>query len=77
MLVGGSNLHGRQGKLLIIGLSGERELTIGPMLAGALVWCEPSVRLMASTVFVFDIESGKQLRYIDQKKMGQVYYLSA
>jgi formamidopyrimidine-DNA glycosylase len=46
------------------------------MLAGELVWCEPSVRLMASTVFVFDMESGKQLRYIDQKEMGQMYYLS-
>lgn len=68
-----SNLAGRrvesldrQGKLLII----------SPMLTGALMWCEPSVRMMASIVFVFDMEPGKQLRYIDQKKMGQVYYLS-
>ncbi len=61
---------GRQGKLLIIGLSGDRELIISPMLTGALMWCEPSVQMMASTVFVFDMESGKQLRYIDQKKIG-------
>ena len=32
---------------------------------------------MASTIFIFDMKSGQQLRYIDQKKMGQVYYLSA
>ncbi len=66
----------RQGKLLIIGLPGDRELIISPMLTGALMWCEPSVRMMASIVFVFDMEPGKQLRYIDQKKMGQAYYLS-
>jgi formamidopyrimidine-DNA glycosylase len=66
----------RESKLLIVGLSGDRELIISPMLTGALMWCEPSTRMMASTVFVFDMESGKQLRYIDQKKMGQVYYLS-
>jgi formamidopyrimidine-DNA glycosylase len=67
----------RQGKLLIVGLSGDREMIISPMLTGGLMWCEPATRVMASTIFVFDMKSGKQLRYIDQKKMGQVYYLSA
>ncbi|MEE8046877.1 MAG: DNA-formamidopyrimidine glycosylase family protein [Dehalococcoidia bacterium] len=69
----------RQGKLLIVGLSsasGDRELIISPMLTGALMWCDPGTRMMASTVFVFDMKSGQQLRYIDQKRMGQVYYLS-
>jgi formamidopyrimidine-DNA glycosylase len=66
----------RRGKLLIVGLSGNRELVISPMLTGALMWCDPSTQVMASTVLIFDMKSGKQLRYIDQKKMGQVYYLS-
>jgi formamidopyrimidine-DNA glycosylase len=60
----------------LFGLSGERELIVSPMLTGALMWCEPSTRVMASTIFIFDMKSGQQLRYIDQKKMGQVYYLS-
>ncbi len=46
------------------------------MLTGALMWREPATRVMASTIFIFDMKSGQQLRYIDQKKMGQVYYLS-
>jgi len=60
-----AELLDRQGRLPII----------SPMLTGALMWCEPSLRTMASTVIVFDMESGKQLRYIDQKKIVQVHYL--
>lgn len=68
----------RRGKLLIIELSGTddgRELVISPMLTGGLMWCTPDVRVQASTILVFNMKSGNQLRYIDQKKMGQVYYL--
>jgi formamidopyrimidine-DNA glycosylase len=66
----------REGKLLIFELSGSRDLVISPMLTGGLMWCDPETRVMASTILVFDLESGHQLRYIDQKKMGQVYYLA-
>lgn len=66
----------RHGKLLEITLSGNRELIISPMLTGALMWCDPATRMMASTVLVFEMKSGHQLRYIDQKRMGQVYYIS-
>jgi formamidopyrimidine-DNA glycosylase len=65
----------RQGKLLIVGLEGTRELVISPMLTGGLMWCTSDTRVMASTILVFEMESGQQLRYIDQKKMGQVYYI--
>ena len=65
----------RQGKLLIIGLSDSREIVISPMLTGALMWCDPSERMLASKILVFELESGDQLRYLDQKKMGQVYYI--
>ena len=67
----------RKGKLLIFGLSGDREIVISPMLTGGLMWCDPSTRIMATTILIFDMKSGMQLRYIDQKKMGQVYYLSS
>jgi formamidopyrimidine-DNA glycosylase len=66
----------RHGKLLEIGLSENRELIISLMLTGALMWCDPATRMMASTVLVFEMKSGKQLRYIDQKRMGRVYYIA-
>ena len=67
----------RRGKLLIVGLSGDREIVISPMLTGGLIWCDASARIAPSTVLIFEMKSGMHLRYFDQKKMGQVYYLSA
>ena len=66
----------RRGKLLIIGLAGDRELIISPMLTGGLMGCNASAKVAASTVLIFEMKSGMHLRYFDQKKMGQVYYLS-
>ena len=66
----------RRGKLLIIGIAGDRELIISPMLTGGLMWCNASAKVAASTVLIFEMKSGMHLRYFDQKKMGQVYYLS-
>jgi hypothetical protein len=49
----------RHGKLPQVGLSGNRELIISPMLTGALMWCEPATQMMVSTVLVFEMKSGK------------------
>ena len=68
---------GRRGKLLLVGLAGDREIVISPMLTGGLMWCDASTRVAASTVLIFAMKSGMHLRYFDQKQMGQVYYLSA
>lgn len=65
----------RRGKLLLFSLSGERTLVVSPMLTGSLRYCSPSERMEASAVLLFDLEDGMQLRYLDQKRMGQVYYL--
>lgn len=65
----------RKGKLLIFELSGERLLVVSPMLTGGLRLSEPSEKMLASVILTFDLDSGVQLRYFDQKKMGQVYYL--
>lgn len=67
----------RRGKLLLLGLSGDREIVISPMLTGGLMWCDAAARITASTILVFEMKSGMHLRYLDQKKMGQVYYLSS
>ena len=37
----------RRGKLLIVGLSGDREIVISPMLTGGLMWCGASARVAA------------------------------
>ena len=64
----------RKGKLLLIGLNGGRTLVVSPMLTGGLQHCTPATRVMASTILLFDLEDGMQLRYFDQRRMGQVYY---
>ena len=65
----------RNGKLLLVYLGDERTLVISPMLTGGLRYCSPADRMEASTVLVFDLDDGTQLRYFDQKRMGQVYYV--
>ena len=64
----------RKGKLLLVELEGGRSLVVSPMLTGALQHCAPGTRVMASTVLVLDLEDGMQLRYFDQRRMGQIYY---
>ena len=64
----------RKGKLLLVELEGGRSLVVSPMLTGALQYCAPGTRVMASTVLVLDTEDGMQLRYFDQRRMGQIYY---
>jgi formamidopyrimidine-DNA glycosylase len=66
---------GRKGKLLIFELGDERLMIVSPMLTGGLRYCAPGDRMEATAVLTFDLDDGKQLRYFDQKRMGQVYYL--
>ncbi len=66
---------GRKGKLLLLELGEERRLVISPMLTGGLRYGSPDDRMEASAILVFDLDDGHQLRYFDQKRMGQVYYL--
>jgi formamidopyrimidine-DNA glycosylase len=66
---------GRKGKLLFFGLGPERLLVVSPMLTGVLRYCSPGDRMEASAIITLDLGDGSQLRYLDQKRMGQVYYL--
>ena len=68
---------GRKGKLLLVDLDGDRSLIVSPMLTGGLQHCAPATRVMASTVLILELDDGKQLRYFDQKRMGQIYYAQA
>ncbi|MDA0676604.1 MAG: hypothetical protein O2788_01200, partial [Chloroflexi bacterium] len=65
----------RKGKLLLLSLGDDRRLVVSPMLTGGLRYCSPADRMQASTILTFDLDDGHQLRYFDQKRMGQVYYL--
>ncbi len=66
----------RRGKSLTLDLSGDRLLTIFPMLTGTLQQCTPRERVSKTTCFVLSLSSGTELRYLDDRQMGMVYYLS-
>jgi formamidopyrimidine-DNA glycosylase len=64
----------RRGKFLLVDLSGERVLAINPMLAGALQYCKPSARVYKRTFVRLTLSNGFDLRYLDDKQMGRLYY---
>ncbi len=65
----------RKGKLLLLEFGDDRRLIISPMLTGGLRYCTPKDRMEKTSILTFDLDDGHQLRYFDQKRMGQVYYL--
>ena len=65
----------REGKFLIAELSGDRWLAINPMLTGAIQRCEPKARVYKRTSFVLGLNDGMELRYLDDRQMGMVYYV--
>ena len=67
----------RRGKFILLGISGERLLSINPMLTGALQYCAPNRRVYKRTCLRFSLSDGNELRYIDDKQMGMVYYVDA
>jgi formamidopyrimidine-DNA glycosylase len=70
----------RRGKFLVISLAvagPQIYLAINPKLTGRLQLTDASQKRMARTHLVLDLDDGSQLRYIDQKQMGQLYLTSA
>ena len=66
----------RQGKFLIFTLSDDRMLVVNPMLTGGFQYCLPSERLFKKTCLLLALSNGYQLRYLDDKQMGRVYYVN-
>ena len=64
----------RKGKLLLMELSDGRWLAINPMLTGALQYCTNQDKLLKKTCFVLHLPQGRELRYLDDRQMGRVYY---
>ena len=66
----------RTGKFLTLALSGDRLLVVNPMLTGGFQWSGPSDRVFKRTCFTLTLSNGRELRYIDDRQMGRVYYVS-
>jgi formamidopyrimidine-DNA glycosylase len=76
--VAGRTIDGirRRGKFLMFGLSGGRMLVVNPMLTGAFQYCPPSERTFKRTCFILALDTGAELRYLDERQMGRVYWIS-
>jgi formamidopyrimidine-DNA glycosylase len=66
----------RRGKFLILGFQESQPplfLAINPKLTGRLQLAAPADKKRSKTQVIFLLGNGSQLRYIDQKQMGQLY----
>jgi formamidopyrimidine-DNA glycosylase len=63
----------RRGKVLLFPLRSELTLAINCKLAGRLQYAAPTDRRQAKTHVVWRLSDGHELRYSDQRTMGQVY----
>jgi formamidopyrimidine-DNA glycosylase len=65
----------RRGKFLVFTLQAVPPLylIINPKLTGRLQLAAPADKRLARTHVLFTLANGRQLRYADQKQMGQVY----
>jgi len=65
----------RRGKFLIFSFQTDPPLflALNPKLTGRLQLADPSDKRPAKTHAVFTLADGMQLRYLDQKQMGQLY----
>ncbi len=68
----------RRGKFLLFSFQSQAGsppvyLVINPKLSGRLQLAEPGAKRLGRTHIVFSFPDERQLRYVDQKQMGQVY----
>ncbi len=67
----------RRGKFLVFTLAaadgGALWLVINPKLTGRLQLCAPTAKKAGPVHAVLHLSGGRDLRYVDQKKMGQVF----
>jgi formamidopyrimidine-DNA glycosylase len=68
----------RRGKFLIFTLDPAVQdsrlfLAINPKLTGRLQLARPKEKKLPKTHLIFSLSSGEQLRYVDQRTMGQLY----
>jgi len=82
LLTGATFTHiARRGKFLLFSLDTASAeplyLVVNPKLTGRLQLATPGDRRLPKTHVVFTLSGGDQVRYVDQKRMGQVYLTRA
>ena len=65
----------RRGKFLILSLSGDRTLVINPKLTGGFQYVPQKQRVYKRTCVRLTLSNGDDLRYVDDRQMGQFYYV--
>ena len=65
----------RRGKFLLLALSGYHTLVINPKLTGGIQYVTSKQRVFKRTCVRFALADGNDLRYIDDRQMGQFYYV--
>ena len=65
----------REGKFLLMSLSGERHIVVNPKLTGGLQHVPSKTRVQKRTCVRMKLEGGIDLRYTDDRQMGQFYYV--
>ena len=71
----GRKLQGveRRGKFLLADF-GDASLVVNPMLTGAFQHCPTSAKPFKRVCFAISFSDGWDLRYLDQRQMGRVYW---
>ena len=67
----------RRGKFLLLRLSGDYVIVINPKLTGGLQYVSGKQRVLKKTCVRFGLCDGNDLRYVDDRQMGQFYYAPA
>ena len=72
----GRTLQGveRQGKFLLADF-GDTSLVVNPMITGAFQHCSSTDKPFKRVCFTISLSGGMDLRYLDQRQMGRVYYV--
>ena len=65
----------RRGKFLLTRFSGNRLLAVNPMLTGAFQYCPSSAPLYKRVCFTLSLSNSHDIRYLDPRQMGRVYYV--
>ncbi|HMN11683.1 MAG TPA: DNA-formamidopyrimidine glycosylase family protein [Bellilinea sp.] len=71
----GQTIHSarRRGKFVLLQLDPPLTLAVNPKLTGRFQLAHPGDKWKPKTLVVLDLDDGMQLRYLDQKQMGQLY----
>ena len=65
----------RRGKFLLLSLTGGYTLVINPKLTGGIQYVPQKQHVLKRTCVKLSLSGGDDLRYIDDRQMGQFYYV--